>query len=139
MCLIPASIAIARLSKLLCTSTGANFSARSHEAQLHHAVAIEQRRVYAWELRHDGRDMEVWVCGQLTFNGAYQMVGEALSGCGLTFVPEDLAGPHVHEGRLISVMEDWCTSFPGLHAYYPSRCHSSRALALGIDAIRYKA
>jgi DNA-binding transcriptional LysR family regulator len=44
----------------------------------------------------------------------------------------------VREGRLISVMEDWCTHFPGLHAYYPSRRHSLRALALVIDAIRHK-
>jgi DNA-binding transcriptional LysR family regulator len=94
--------------------------------------------VYAWELRHDGRDLEVRVRGQLTFNGAYQMLGAALSGCGLAFLSEDLVGPHVREGRLISVMEDWCPSFPGLHAYYPSRRHSSRALALVIDAIRYK-
>jgi DNA-binding transcriptional LysR family regulator len=94
--------------------------------------------VYAWELRHDGRDLEVRVRGQLTFNGAYQMLGAALSGCGLAFLSEDLVGPHVREGRLISVMEDWCPSFPGLHAYYPSRRHPSRALALVIDAIRYK-
>ncbi len=93
--------------------------------------------VYAWELRHEGRDLEMRVRGQFTFNGAYQMVGAALSGCGLAFVPEDLAGAHVQEGRLISVMEDWCPSFPGLHAYYPSRRHSARALAIVIDAIRY--
>jgi DNA-binding transcriptional LysR family regulator len=94
--------------------------------------------VYAWELRHDGRDMEVRPRGQLIFNGAYQLLGAALSGCGLTFLPEDLAGPHVREGRLVSVMEDWCPKFPGLHAYYPSRRHSSRALALVIDAIRHQ-
>ena len=45
---------------------------------------------------------------------------------------------HVAAGRLLSVMEDWCPSFPGLHAFYPSRRHSSRALALVIDAIRYR-
>jgi DNA-binding transcriptional LysR family regulator len=36
--------------------------------------------VYAWELKHDGRDMEVRVRGQYTFNGVYQMVNAALSG-----------------------------------------------------------
>lgn len=94
--------------------------------------------VYAWELRHEGRDLEMRPRGQLIFNSAYQMLGAALSGCGLAFVTEDLAGPHVRAGRLVSVMEDWCPSFPGLHAYYPSRRHSSRALALVIDAIRLK-
>jgi len=95
--------------------------------------------VYAWELRDDGRDVEVRVRGQCMFNSAYQILNAALSGCGLAFVPEDLAGPAVQDGRLISVMEAFCPSFPGLHAYYPSRRHSSRALALVIAAIRHKA
>lgn len=94
--------------------------------------------IYAWELRNGDRELEARVSGQATFNSAYQMLNAALSGCGLAFVPEEMAGPHVREGRLLSVMENWCPAFPGLHAYYPSRRHSSRALALVIDAIRYR-
>jgi DNA-binding transcriptional LysR family regulator len=94
--------------------------------------------VYAWELQHEGHDLEVRPRGQLVFNGVYQMVGAALSGCGLAFVTEDLANSYVREGRLVSVMADWCPHFPGLHAYYPSRRHSSRALRIVIDAIRHQ-
>jgi DNA-binding transcriptional LysR family regulator len=94
--------------------------------------------VYAWELQHEGRTMEVKVRGQFIFNGVYQMLNAALEGCGLAFLTDDLLLEHVREGRLVSVMQDWCPHFPGLHAYYPSRRHSSRALALVIDAIRYK-
>jgi DNA-binding transcriptional LysR family regulator len=100
---------------------------------------ISSGGIYAWELQHEGRDLEVRVRGQAVFTSAYHMLNAALSGCGLAFVPEELAGSHVREGRLVSMMEDWCPKFPGLHAYYPSRRHSSRALALVIDAIRYKA
>lgn len=95
--------------------------------------------LYAWELSHAGQEQEVRVRGQLTFNSAYQILHAALDGCGLAFIPEDLAGTHVRAGRLNSVMEDWCPSFPGLHAYYPSRRQNSRALALVIEAIRHKA
>lgn len=94
--------------------------------------------LYAWELRHEGRLMEIRVRGQYTFNSAYQILNAALSGNALAFIPEDLAEPHVRAGHLVSVMEDWCPAFPGLHAYYPSRRNSSRALAVVIDAIRYK-
>ena len=94
--------------------------------------------IYAWELRHEGRELEARVRGQLTFNSAYQILHAAVDGCGLAFLPDDMVGPYLREGRLLSVMEDWCPTFPGLHAYYPSRRHSSRALALVIDAIRYK-
>jgi DNA-binding transcriptional LysR family regulator len=94
--------------------------------------------IYAWELEHEGNAMEVRVRGQSVFTTGYHMVNAALSGNGLAFVTGDLAEQHVRDGRLISVMENWCPKFPGLHAYYPSRRNSSRALGLVIDAIRYK-
>ncbi|MGH8855105.1 MAG: hypothetical protein ACREWI_12600 [Telluria sp.] len=50
-----------------------------------------------------------------------------------------LSGTSLGDGRLVSVMPEWCPKFPGLHAYYPSRRHSSRALSLVIDTIRHKA
>jgi DNA-binding transcriptional LysR family regulator len=94
--------------------------------------------IYAWELQHEGRDIELRVRGQAVFTNAYHMLNAAISGCGLALVPEELAGPYVRDGRLVSVMPDWCPKFPALHAYYPSRRNSSRALALVIDALRYK-
>ncbi|WP_041675901.1 LysR family transcriptional regulator [Ramlibacter tataouinensis] len=95
--------------------------------------------MYAWELRDGGRDVEVRVEGQVTFNGAYQMLHAALDGYGLAFLPVDMTQPHVDAGRLVRVMDDCCPNFPGLHAYYPSRRNSSRALRLVIEAIRLKA
>jgi DNA-binding transcriptional LysR family regulator len=94
--------------------------------------------IYAWELRQGDRDVEARVGGQVTFNGAYQMLNAALSGYGLAFLPEDLTQPYVEAGRLRRVMDDCCPRFPGLHAYYPSRRNSSRALRVVIDAIRYE-
>ena len=94
--------------------------------------------LYAWELKHGGQDVEARVRGQAVFTNVYQILGAALSGCGVAFLPDSLADPHIAAGRLVSVMEDWCPVFPGLHAFYPGRRHSSRALGLVIDAIRYK-
>ena len=95
--------------------------------------------LYAWELKNGSREMQVRVEGQAIFNGAYQLLNGALSGRGLAFLPEDLTLPHLQAGRLQSVLADWCPTFPGLHAYYPSRRQSSRALTLVIDAIRWRA
>jgi DNA-binding transcriptional LysR family regulator len=94
--------------------------------------------VYAWELRDEGREIEVRVSGQAIFNSAYQIVNAAVSGVGLAFLPADMVEPYVKDGRLLSVMEEWCPMFPGLHAYYLSRRHPSRAFALVIDALRYQ-
>lgn len=94
--------------------------------------------LYAWELQHDGARHEVRVQGQVVCSSAPLMLNAALGGCGLAFLPHEMVGPHVREGRLISVMQEWCPSFPSLFAYYPSRRNSSRALALVIDALRDK-
>ncbi|TFZ00124.1 LysR family transcriptional regulator [Ramlibacter humi] len=92
---------------------------------------------YAWELLQDGKPVEARVTGQMTFNGAYQLLNAALAGQGLAFLPRHLTQPLVEAGRLRSVMQDCCPTFPGLHAYYPSHRHSSRAMRVVIDAIRH--
>jgi DNA-binding transcriptional LysR family regulator len=92
--------------------------------------------LYAWELEQGDRRIEARVSGQATFTSAYQMLYAALSGHGLTFLPEDMTQPHIDAGRLQKVMADWCPSFPGLHAYYTSRHHPSRALKTVVEALR---
>ncbi len=131
--------------QMMIVGSPAYFSHRPVPASLqdlmkHNCISLRltSGAVYAWELKHDGRDVEAKVRGQYTFNGVYQMLNAALDGCGLAFVTDDVAEHHVSAGRLVSVMADWCPQFPGLHAYYPSRRHSSRALAVIIDAIRHK-
>jgi DNA-binding transcriptional LysR family regulator len=94
--------------------------------------------IYAWELKKGSREVQVRVDGQCTFNGAYQMINCALSGCGLAFVPDDLVADHVRAGRLKYVLEDWFPMFPGFHIYYPSRRHPSRALAIVVEALRFR-
>jgi len=95
--------------------------------------------LYAWEFEKVGRELKVRVEGQLVFNGTTQMLNAALAGFGLAYVPEDLAQPHLAQGRLKRVLDDWCPPFPGYHLYYPSRRHSSPAFALLVDALRYRA
>jgi len=94
--------------------------------------------LYAWEFEKGGRELKVRVDGQLIFNGTVQMLNAALAGFGLAYVPEDLAQPHLAQGRLQRVLDDWCPPFPGYHLYYPSRRHSSPAFALLVDALRYR-
>ncbi|MBN3791425.1 LysR family transcriptional regulator [Burkholderia sp. Ac-20353] len=95
--------------------------------------------LYAWELARGDESLQVRVDGQVTFNGTYELVDAALAGYGLAYVPSDLVAPHVAAGRLEHVLDDWCPTFPGHHLYYPSRRQSSRALALIVDALRYRA
>lgn len=100
------------------------------------ALRLSGGGTYAWELLDSGRPVELRVAGQVVFNGAFQMLNAALSGYGLAYLPEELTRTHIEAGRLIGVMEECCPKFPGLHAFYSSRRHSSRALRIIIDALR---
>ena len=77
--------------------------------------------------------------GQLTFNGAAQMLNAALAGCGLAYVPEGMVQQHLEKGRLKRVLADWCPPYSGYHLFYPSRRQSSAAFALVVEALRHRA
>ncbi|MDE2500702.1 MAG: LysR family transcriptional regulator [Alphaproteobacteria bacterium] len=94
--------------------------------------------LYAWEFEKGRRSLKVHVEGQLVFNNTAQMLNAALAGCGLAYVPEDLAQPHLARGRLVRVLEDWCPPFTGHHLYYASRRQPSSAFTLLVDALRYR-
>ncbi|AVA23359.1 MULTISPECIES: LysR family transcriptional regulator [unclassified Rhizobium] len=92
--------------------------------------------IYAWEFEKDGRELKVRVEGQLVFNNIALRLNAALAGLGLAYLPEDIVQPHLHDGRLVRVLEDWCPPFAGYHLYYPSRRQASPAFALVVNALR---
>jgi DNA-binding transcriptional LysR family regulator len=94
--------------------------------------------IYAWEFEKNGRELNVRVDGQLVFNGVASMLNAALNGLGLAYLPEDLVQPHVTKGSLVKILSDWCAPFSGYHLYYPSRHQRSPALAVLVDALRYR-
>jgi DNA-binding transcriptional LysR family regulator len=94
--------------------------------------------MYAWEFERHRREVRVRVEGQLAFSTAPHVVGAAISGFGLAYVPEDMVLAHVKAGRLIRVLDDWCPAFPGYHLYYPSRRQHSPAFSLLVEALRYR-
>lgn len=95
--------------------------------------------LYAWEFERERRAVKVHVDGQLVFNNVTQILAAALDGFGLAYLPEDMVLAHVHDDRLVRVLEEWCPPFPGYHLYYPNRRQSSPAFALMVEALRYRA
>ncbi|KJV36370.1 LysR family transcriptional regulator [Luteibacter yeojuensis] len=91
-----------------------------------------------WDFTRGGRDVKVRVDGQLVVSNGTQMLGAALRGLGLAWVPEDLVLPHLAEGTLVRVLEKWCEPFDGYHLYYPNRRQGSPALSLLVEALRYR-
>ncbi|WP_287815152.1 LysR family transcriptional regulator [Pseudomonas sp.] len=92
----------------------------------------------AWEFEKDGHEVKAKVEGQWVFNTGSQILRAVVQGFGLGYMPDDMVREHLTAGRLQSVLQDWCPTFPGYHLYYPSRRQSSRALQVVIDALRHR-
>lgn len=89
----------------------------------------------SWEFRRRGRSVRAHVTGRLVFNNTDLVAEAALVGQGLAWIPEDAVAGHVAAGRLLTVLDNWATTYPGYHLYFVSR-RSSPALALVVEALR---
>ncbi len=94
--------------------------------------------LYAWEFENAGRELQVRVEGQLTFNDSRLIVTAACAGLGLAYILEGHVQQHLADGRLVRVLDDWCPPFAGYNLYYPSHRHLSPAFALLVDALKYR-
>ncbi|HJW03069.1 MAG TPA: LysR family transcriptional regulator [Azospira sp.] len=91
-----------------------------------------------WEFEKDGHALNVRVEGQWIFNSTTPRLKAALEGLGIAYLPRDLAEEHIRRGELLSVLDDWCPTYPGYHLYYASRRQSSPAFALVVEALRHR-
>lgn len=94
--------------------------------------------LWPWEFERNGRELNVRVEGQLTFNNIFQIRDAALEGFGLAYVPEDIVRPHLAKGQLVWVLGEWSPPWSGYHLYYPSRRQASPAFSLVLEALRYR-
>lgn len=94
--------------------------------------------LYPWEFDAKDQEIKLRVKGQLIFNSYPQILTAALDGFGLAYIPREIVEPFIAEGRLISVLEEFCQPFPGYYLYYPSRRHHTPAFNLLIEALRHR-
>lgn len=111
-----------------------------HDLLNHNCINMRMQSsggIFVWEFQRRGKQLNVRVDGQLIFNTSPNIVDAALAGLGVASLPEEEFAPHIEEGRLVRVLEEWCEPFSGFFLYYPSRRQPSPAFALVVDALRY--
>ncbi|HEY0012340.1 MAG TPA: LysR family transcriptional regulator [Allosphingosinicella sp.] len=90
-----------------------------------------------WNFRKGDQAPHVRIDGGVSFNSLTLIREAAIDGFGLAFLPKDMVQDQLDEGRLASLMEDWCPPLPPYHLYYPSRRQQLPAFALLVDALRH--
>jgi DNA-binding transcriptional LysR family regulator len=91
---------------------------------------------YRWEFHADAHDVDVQVAGPLIVNDWALSVDAAALGIGLAYVPRPLAQPHLAQGSLVSVLDEYCLKSDGAFLYYPSRDQALPKLKAFVQFLR---
>jgi DNA-binding transcriptional LysR family regulator len=97
-----------------------------HPRDLHSHNCVRLRAPYDqtiqnWLFARDGEQIETAVEGSLVVNDVDLMQSAVLDGVGIGYLPEQMAAPHLAQGRLVRVLEGWSRSIDGVFLYHPSR------------------
>jgi DNA-binding transcriptional LysR family regulator len=92
--------------------------------------------VYAWEFSKAGEAMSVALDSPFLLDDDDLMLEAALSGVGYAYLFETRVKDLLQQGRLASVLDDWCAPMPGFYLYYPSRRQMPATLRAFIDVLR---
>jgi DNA-binding transcriptional LysR family regulator len=93
-------------------------------------------RLYRWEFQRGKDSIVVDAPGTLTLDESGLMLEAALAGAGLAYLTEQAVAGYIAAGRLVTVLEDWTPSYPGLCLYFAGRHHMPARLRAMIELIR---
>jgi DNA-binding transcriptional LysR family regulator len=104
----------------------ARHPAPSQPKDLHFHNCIRYRQPWdgsfqPWMFNKGRQHSEITVEGSLIANDIELVLGAALDGVGVAYVAEPLAASLLAEGRLVALLQGWCSMLPGVFLYYPSR------------------
>lgn len=86
-------------------------------------------RQLPWEFEKDGQTLRIQPEARLSSTLSALLIQAAIDGAGFFLAFEGHVREAVAEGRLVTVLDDWCPPFPGPFLYYPSRRQPPPALA----------
>jgi DNA-binding transcriptional LysR family regulator len=113
----------------------------SQPEELHQHNCIRYRlpwngAIQPWIFNKGRKQTEVTVEGSLVVNDLDLQLNAALDGVGITYMAEPLVAPYLAQGTLVTMLDAWCGTLPGVFLYYPSRRQPPVPLRVFLDFIR---
>lgn len=103
-----------------------------HDLSEHNCLVYTQSsKPETWVFKEkDGKDIKVKVKGNLRSDAGALLMESALSGNGILIAPTYMVANALSNGRLVTVLDDYCHDATGLYAIYPySKLVSSKVRA----------
>jgi DNA-binding transcriptional LysR family regulator len=99
-------------------------------------IRMPSGKSYRWEFARHGQEIAVDTPGALTLDHLELMAQAATQGLGIAYMPDTVARPYLARGELVTVLDDWCPSIPGLFLYYPGHRHVPMGLKAFIEVLK---
>lgn len=108
------------------------------DLRAHRCIRTRKRNggIYAWEFERRGEELEIEVDGPLTLDTLSLVIEAAMNGAGLAYLSEWDVRSALASGKLVSVLEDWLPSYPGLCVFYPSHRHVPAGLRAFVEVVK---
>jgi DNA-binding transcriptional LysR family regulator len=92
--------------------------------------------IQPWIFDKGRKQTEVTVEGSLIVNELDLQLHAALDGVGVTYMAEPLVAPYLAQGALVTILEEWSGTLPGVFLYYPSRRQLPVPLRVFLDFVK---
>ena len=93
-------------------------------------------KMFRWEFARRAQEITVDVPGAITLDHVELMAEAAAKGLGIAYISAHSAAPWIARGDLVTVLDDWCPSIPGLFLYYPGHRHVPPGLKAFIAVLK---
>jgi DNA-binding transcriptional LysR family regulator len=77
--------------------------------------------MHPWSYIMGSQHADIAVEGSLIVNDIDLLLRVVLDGGGVGYLPEPIVASHIAQGRLVSLLQDWSITKPGIFLYHPSR------------------
>ncbi len=77
--------------------------------------------IQPWIFNKGRQHTEIAVEGSLTVNDLELLLSATLDGVGVAYLAEPMIESYVAQGRLVTLLEGWSCTLPGIFLYHPSR------------------
>lgn len=99
-------------------------------------IRLGDERIYRWEFDRGEEFLSIAVPGAITIDDSGTAKALAMNGATIMYAPEPAIAAEVSRGDLCVVLQDWASTGPAWHIYYPGRRQVPVGLRLLIDLIR---
>ncbi len=105
-----------------------------HNCLLYHGEKLSNN----WRFQKSGKAFCVEVDGNFSANSSQVLAQAAIEGKGIVKLPGYMVNQAVKEGKLVSILENYCPREMGIYAAYPFTRHPSAKVKILIDFLAQK-